>query len=93
MPAALLSAEPVLLRLSAAGIGTLSLDGSEGSLRWTREEGQLFLLLEESRIPCTMEEDRLLLELQPGLTLCFVRGGRGACRGGESQLVRLVGGL
>ena len=78
VPAALLSAEPVLLRLSAAGIGTLSLDGSEGSLRWTREEGQLFLLLEESRIPCTMEEDRLLLELQPGLTLCFVRGDRAA---------------
>ena len=78
VPAALLSTEPVTLRLSAAGIGTLSLDGREGSLRWTREEGQLLLLLEESRIPCDLEEDLLLLELQPGLTLRFARGGRAA---------------
>ena len=78
VPAALLSTEPVTLRLSAAGIGTLSLDGREGSLRWTREEGQLLLLLEESRIPCDLEEDLLLLELQPGLTLRFAREGRAA---------------
>ncbi len=78
VPAALLSGQPITLRLSAAGIGTISLDGREGSLRWTREEGQLFLLLEESRIPCALEEDALLMDLQPGLTLRFARGDRAA---------------
>ena len=78
VPAALLSSQPITLRLSAAEIGTLSLDGREGSLRWTREEGQLFLLLEESRIPCTLEEDMLLMDLQPGTTLRFARGDRAA---------------
>ena len=78
VPAALLSTEPIALRLSAAGIGTLSLDGREGSLRWTREEGQLLLLLEESRIPCALEEDALLMDLQPGLTLRFAREDRAA---------------
>lgn len=78
VPASLLGTGPVRLRLSSDGRGSLSDGQREGSLRWLREEEELFLALGEKRISCALEGDSLFVELQPGLTLRFARGDRAA---------------
>jgi DNA-binding MarR family transcriptional regulator len=70
---------PLLKRLEKQGfVNRTRPENNERKLCLTLTEEGKALRERAKGIPCTMEENRLLLELQPGLTLCFVRGDRAA---------------
>lgn len=69
----LLSGDPVVLTLSPDGRGTLLQGEAEGSLTWTRSGDGLCLDAGGTKYDAHVREGEILLELEPGLILRFVR--------------------